>query len=112
MSWASNSANWRSLIRLVFGSSWKYRSASAPSRTSCTSCCLRKRKLLASVPMPLRLPRPVCDVELDAGLFLQVADDAEEVAGLRIAAWAEHADEALRLRAGRLAKLLEAVPSP
>jgi hypothetical protein len=47
-------------------------------------------------------------VELDAGLFLQVADDAEEVAGLRIAARAEHANEALRLRAGRLAKLLEA----
>ena len=47
-------------------------------------------------------------MELDAGLFLQVADDAEEVAGQRIAARAEHADEALRLRAGRLAQLLEA----
>jgi hypothetical protein len=46
-------------------------------------------------------------VELDAGLFLLVADDAEEVAGLRIAARTEHANEALRLRAGRLAKLLE-----
>ena len=33
-------------------------------------------------------------MELDAGLFLQVADDAEEVAGLRIAARAEHVDEA------------------
>jgi hypothetical protein len=54
------------------------------------------------------LPRPLPDVELDAGLFLQVADDAEEIAGLRIAARAEHANEALRLRAGRLAKLLEA----
>jgi hypothetical protein len=43
------------------------------------------------------------DVKLDASLFLQVADDAEEVAGLRIAARAEHADEALRLGAGRLA---------
>jgi hypothetical protein len=48
------------------------------------------------------------DVKLDASLFLQVADDSEEVAGLRIAARSEHADEALRLRAGRLAKLLEA----
>jgi hypothetical protein len=47
-------------------------------------------------------------VKLDASLFLQVADDAEKVAGLRIAARSEHADEALRLRAGRLAKLLEA----
>jgi hypothetical protein len=47
-------------------------------------------------------------VELETGPLLQVADDAEEVAGLRIAARAEHADEALRLRAGRLAKLLEA----
>jgi hypothetical protein len=41
-------------------------------------------------------------VEFDAGLLLQVADDAEEVAGLRIPARSEHADEALRLRAGRL----------
>ena len=47
-------------------------------------------------------------MELDAGLFLQVANDAEEIAGLWIAARAEHPDEALRLRAGRLAKLLEA----
>jgi hypothetical protein len=46
-------------------------------------------------------------MELDAGLFLQVPDDAEEVAGLRIAARTEHANEALRLRAGRLAQLLE-----
>jgi hypothetical protein len=47
-------------------------------------------------------------MEFDAGLFLQVADDAEEIAGLWIAARAEHADEAFRLRAGRFAKLLEA----
>ena len=46
--------------------------------------------------------------ELDAGLLLRVADDAEEIAALRIAARAEHADEALRLRPRRLAKLLEA----
>ena len=45
-------------------------------------------------------------MELDAGLFLQVADDAEEVAGLRIAARAEHANEAFRLRAGRRGKKL------
>jgi hypothetical protein len=59
-------------------------------------------------PSHLRLPRPLPDMELDAGLFLQVADDAEEIASLWIAARAEHANEALRLRAGRLAKLLEA----
>jgi hypothetical protein len=47
-------------------------------------------------------------VELETGPLLQVADDAEEVTRLRIAARAEHADEALRLRAGRLTKLLEA----
>jgi hypothetical protein len=47
-------------------------------------------------------------VELDAGLFLHIADDAKEVAGLRIAARSEHADEALRLGAGRLAQFLEA----
>jgi hypothetical protein len=58
------------------------------------------------------LPWPLPDVELDAGLLLQVADDVEEVAGLRFAARAEHADEALRLRAGRLAQLLETQPSP
>jgi hypothetical protein len=40
-------------------------------------------------------------VKLDASLFLQVADDSEEVAGLRIAARSEHTDEAIRLRAGR-----------
>jgi hypothetical protein len=33
--------------------------------------------------------------------------EAEEVAGLRIATRAEHANEALRLRAGRLAQFLE-----
>jgi hypothetical protein len=36
-------------------------------------------------------------VELDAGLFLQVSDDAEEVAGLRIAARSEHADQFVAL---------------
>jgi hypothetical protein len=36
-------------------------------------------------------------VELDAGLFLQVANDAEEVAGLRIAARAEHTDQFVAL---------------
>ena len=47
-------------------------------------------------------------MELDAFQLLRVADDAEEIAALRIAARAEHADEALRLRPRRLAKLLEA----
>jgi hypothetical protein len=40
-------------------------------------------------------------MQVDAGLFLQIADDAEEIAGLRIAARAEHAYETLRLCAGR-----------
>jgi hypothetical protein len=63
-----------------------------------------------SAPFMLRLSPPsmtTVSAQLDAGLFLQVADDAEQVAGLRIAARAEHADEALRLGAGRLAQLLE-----
>jgi hypothetical protein len=39
-------------------------------------------------------------MELDACLLLQVADDAEEVAGLRIAPRTEHADQAFRLSIG------------
>ena len=47
-------------------------------------------------------------MQLDPGLLLQIADDAEEVARLRIAARAEHADQALGGRVGRLAELFEA----
>ena len=47
-------------------------------------------------------------MQLQAGLFLKVAEHAEEVLRLRIAARPEHEDEALRLRAGRLAQPLEA----
>ncbi len=47
-------------------------------------------------------------MQLDAGLLLQIADDAEQVAGLRIAARAEHADQAFGRRGGRLAELFEA----
>jgi hypothetical protein len=38
---------------------------------------------------------------------LQIADDAEEVARLRIAAPTEHTDQAVRRRAGRVAELFE-----
>ena len=46
-------------------------------------------------------------MQFEAGLLLQVADDAEEIACLRIAARAEHADKAFRRRAGRRAELLK-----
>jgi hypothetical protein len=39
----------------------------------------------------LHLPWPLADIELDAGLFLQIADYAEEIARLRIAARATQA---------------------
>ena len=34
-------------------------------------------------------------MQRQAGMVLQVADDAEQIARLRIAGWAEHADQAL-----------------
>jgi hypothetical protein len=40
----------------------------------------------------LSLPRLLADVKRDTGSFLQIADDAEEIARLRIAARAEHAN--------------------
>lgn len=46
--------------------------------------------------------------QMQAGRFLQIADDGEEIPRLRIAARAEHADQALGRRAGRLGELLEA----
>ncbi len=46
-------------------------------------------------------------MQLNAGLFLQVTDYAEEVARLRIAARAEHPNEAFRLCASRRAELLK-----
>jgi hypothetical protein len=46
--------------------------------------------------------------QMQAGLLLQVADDGEEIFRLRIAARAEHADQALGRRAGRLGELFEA----
>src|SRR5260370_17555490 len=49
-----------------------------------------------------------CDVQAEARALLQVTDHAEEVLGLRIAAWSEHADQALGRRAGRFAKLFKA----
>src|SRR5216684_909413 len=48
------------------------------------------------------------DVQAEPRALLQVADHAEEVLGLRIAAWSEHADQALGRRAGRFAKLFKA----
>jgi hypothetical protein len=47
-------------------------------------------------------------MQLKAGLLLQVTDDAEEVAGVRITARAQHADDAFRRCASRRAELLEA----
>jgi len=51
----------------------------------------RKRGLLASSPMPAALiySSPLANMEFDASLFFQAADNAEEIAGLRIAAWPE-----------------------
>src|SRR6266568_6809070 len=46
--------------------------------------------------------------QMQTGLLLQIADDGEEVFRLRIAARAEHADQALGGRAGRLGELFEA----
>jgi hypothetical protein len=42
-------------------------------------------------------------MKLDAGLLLQMADDAEEIVCLRIAARTEHTDETFPWRAGRRA---------
>src|SRR6516164_7649431 len=47
-------------------------------------------------------------MQLQAGLLLQVAEHAEEVARLRVAARPEHADQALGRCRGRRAQLLEA----
>jgi hypothetical protein len=46
-------------------------------------------------------------VKLQSGPFLQIANHVEEIPGLRIASRAEHADQALGRRAGRLAEFLE-----
>jgi hypothetical protein len=54
------------------------------------------------------LPWTLRNVQLDAGLFLQVADDAEKIPRLRITTRTKHAHQALRLRASRFAKFLEA----
>src|SRR5208283_4221605 len=53
-------------------------------------------------------PRLRRHMQLDPRLLLQIADDAEEVAGLRIAAGAEHADQAFGGGVRRLTKLFEA----
>ncbi len=58
--------------------------------------------------VPLALRRAGGHVKPDARLLLQSADDAEEVARLRVAARAEHADQAFGGRAGGLRELLEA----
>src|SRR6266481_817721 len=47
-------------------------------------------------------------MEAHAGALLQIAEYAEQVTGLRVAARAEHADGALLRRPGRLTELLEA----
>ena len=47
---------------------------------------------------------------MQAGLLLQIADDGEEIFRLRIAARAEHADQALGRRAGRLGELFPSEP--
>ncbi len=43
-------------------------------------------------------------MQFDGGLLLQTADNPEQVARLRIAARAEHADQTLGLRPDRLAQ--------
>src|ERR1700722_9152593 len=75
--------------------------------------CVRRSSMLAGGlvrlrAFPLRSARFRHDVKLHPGLLLQVADDAEQVPRLRIAARSEHADETLGLRADRLAELFEA----
>jgi len=57
---------------------------------------------------PVRLSRSRHHVKFDPGALLQIGQHIEQIAGLRIAAGAEHADEALGLGAGGLAQLLEA----
>src|SRR5271166_290850 len=64
------------------------------------------RLLLESSPAQLCWPRR--HMQLQPGLFLQIAEYTEQIPGLRVAARSEHADEALGLCAGRLAQLLEA----
>lgn len=58
--------------------------------------------------MPRFSARSRQDVQLDASLLLQVADDAEQIAGLGIAARSEHADQTLRRCVRGLAELLGA----
>ena len=48
--------------------------------------------------------------QMQAGFLLQVADDGEEIFRLRIAARAEHADQALGRRAGRFGELFPSEP--
>ena len=52
--------------------------------------------------------RSVRDVKVQAGAFLQIADHAEQIFGLRIAARSEHADQAFGRRTSRSAKPFEA----
>ena len=47
---------------------------------------------------------------MQSGLLLQIADDGEQIFRLRIAARAEHADQAVGPRAGRLGDLFSANP--
>ncbi len=47
-------------------------------------------------------------MEFDVRLLLQIADDAEKVPRLRIAARAEHANEALERRVRRFGQFLKA----
>jgi hypothetical protein len=47
---------------------------------------------------------------MQAGLLLQIADDGEKIFRLRIAARAEHADQALGRRAGRFGELFPSEP--
>ena len=58
-------------------------------------------------PSTARSDRSRRDVQFDASLTLQIANDTKQVARLWIAAGAEHPDKAFRRRAGRLAQLPE-----
>ena len=60
----------------------------------------RRQQQIGVVLSPCRSTRPPRHMTRDASLLLRVADDAEQIARLGIAARADHADQALGLRAG------------
>jgi len=45
-----------------------------------------------------------CNVQLDAGMLLQMAENLKEVVSIRVALWSEHADQTFRRSADALAE--------